>query len=405
MKKQIITLFTVITVMVIISINSITVSAATQKRQLILTKKQYTFNVREDHSSKSTAIGKVSSKDFPLVVHGEEKDTNGTLWYKIKFGKENGWIISSKVLKLEEVSASKNTTSTTKKTSTKASTTTTVTKTTTTKATTKSKVVTKRIVPEKVTNFRKTPEKTDNVLFKWYEKDTPAEGVEILEEKVVSNTLWYKISLKNGKKKYSGWVDADAVTVVYPFPNTTTTKKTTTTSKTTITTKKTTSKSSKKESNIVFESSFSTRFVGGSEGRRINVNQACKDLNGTIIAPNGGKFNWFRVMPTTTAEHGYAKARVFSGGRSVQGFGGGLCQVSSTLYNACLNASNYVEVTERHPHGLPVSYVRAGRDATICRDAGLNFRFTNTSSYYLVINAYTGNSKCTVKITGYQNKP
>ena len=87
-------------------------------------------------------------------------------------------------------------------------------------------------------------------------------------------------------------------------------------------------------------------------------------------------------MGNTNAAKGYKEATAYVGGKVVPSYGGGICQVSSTLYNAVLYAN--LEIVERHNHSYVVSYVPAGRDATVAY-GGKDFKFKNTRSYPIKI--------------------
>lgn len=118
-----------------------------------------------------------------------------------------------------------------------------------------------------------------------------------------------------------------------------------------------------------------------------NINLCCTEV--TTIIPSGKNFNWFEVVGNTGKEEGYQLANTFSGGKVVKGYGGGVCQVASTIYNCVLNLN--MKVIERHPHGMAVSYVDwyNGKDATVGDIGGPNLIFKNDLGYDLYINAYT----------------
>ncbi|PKM80478.1 MAG: vancomycin resistance protein, partial [Firmicutes bacterium HGW-Firmicutes-13] len=95
----------------------------------------------------------------------------------------------------------------------------------------------------------------------------------------------------------------------------------------------------------------------------------------------GQVFSFNRTVGPVTTERGFKFAPVISGGTVIMGLGGGLCQVSSTLYNAVLQAG--YQVVERYPHSKPVGYVPRGRDATISYHLDFKFR-NNTDSFVLI---------------------
>ncbi len=96
--------------------------------------------------------------------------------------------------------------------------------------------------------------------------------------------------------------------------------------------------------------------------RSINLRVASSRINGLVFQP-GDSFSFSRTILPRNARNGYVKANIISNGEYVEGYGGGICQVSSTLYNAMLVAG--LPATERHSHSLDVSYVPRGMDATI----------------------------------------
>ena len=97
-------------------------------------------------------------------------------------------------------------------------------------------------------------------------------------------------------------------------------------------------------------------------------------------------------------EGGYQEAIIFDGhGNKTKGYGGGICQISSTLYNAVLNAG--LEVVERHEHSHEVPYIETGKDATVSYGAD-DFKFKNNSKRVITINASTTNDVLAISIEG-----
>ena len=107
---------------------------------------------------------------------------------------------------------------------------------------------------------------------------------------------------------------------------------------------------------------FSTTYNTANTNRVTNLELASEKINGTIILP-GETFSYNKVVGERTIAKGYKEAAVYSGGKVVDGIGGGICQLSSTLYNAVIYAN--LEVTSRSNHRFLTSYVTAGRDATV----------------------------------------
>lgn len=107
---------------------------------------------------------------------------------------------------------------------------------------------------------------------------------------------------------------------------------------------------------------FSTSFAGSSRDRGHNLATAAEALNGTVIGP-GETLSFNAVVGPRSSETGYKTAPIYQGGKVVPGIGGGVCQVSSTTYNAFLLAG--FDIVQRSNHAMPVHYLPAGRDATV----------------------------------------
>lgn len=135
-------------------------------------------------------------------------------------------------------------------------------------------------------------------------------------------------------------------------------------------------------------SSFSTEYGSRSSAERANnIVVATKAINTTVLLP-GDTFSFNTIVGKRTAESGYQQAPVIVGNKVETDFGGGICQVSSTLYNAILRAN--IKSTERVHHTLPSSYVPLGLDATI--DFGsVDYKFKNTFLYPIYLESYTSN--------------
>lgn len=140
-------------------------------------------------------------------------------------------------------------------------------------------------------------------------------------------------------------------------------------------------------------SSFSSYFPLYQEGRTQNVRIAASRIDKLILMP-GDEFSYSEeVAPVTTAE-GYRYATIFMNGQPVSGIGGGICQVSSTLYNAQLKAG--IKPTERMNHSLIVDYVPRGQDATVA-EGYIDYRFVNTLDYPIYIHATTDGGTLTIE--------
>jgi len=146
-------------------------------------------------------------------------------------------------------------------------------------------------------------------------------------------------------------------------------------------------------------SSFTTNFKAQQTNRNHNIATAAKALDGILIKP-GETISFNKVVGPRGSEEGYKSANVIVGNKLEQGLGGGVCQVSTTLYNAILLSD--LAVKERSSHTLPVSYVPVGRDAAVAYGS-LDLKFKNNSrSYVLIKTAIQGNG-LTVKVFGNNN--
>lgn len=126
--------------------------------------------------------------------------------------------------------------------------------------------------------------------------------------------------------------------------------------------------------------SFSTYYGESSAGRKYNVALACSFIDGTTLYPEE-EFSFNAVVGERKEERGFKTAYIIKDGEFVEGTGGGVCQVSSTLYNAVLLSD--LTVTRVSPHSLPVSYVSPSFDAMV--SSGSDFRFVNTLSAPITI--------------------
>ncbi|WP_068620524.1 VanW family protein [Paenibacillus tuaregi] len=141
---------------------------------------------------------------------------------------------------------------------------------------------------------------------------------------------------------------------------------------------------------------FTTGLATSSSGRAHNINAAAQVIDGMLLAP-GDIFDYGKVIDTAEAKYGFKPAPVIIQGKFVPGIGGGICQVSSTLYNAAVRAG--LDIVERRNHSLPVSYLPKGQDATFAKGY-INFRFKNTTSHHILIKAGLIQRNLTVKLFG-----
>lgn len=128
--------------------------------------------------------------------------------------------------------------------------------------------------------------------------------------------------------------------------------------------------------------------------RAVNIALASSRINGLVIQP-GESFSFNQAILPRTAANGYVKANVIINKKYVLGIGGGICQVSSTLYAAMLTAG--LPATERHPHSLDVGYIPVGMDATISGNA-LDLRFTNIFDKPIQIQAAADQGTLTISL-------
>ena len=143
-------------------------------------------------------------------------------------------------------------------------------------------------------------------------------------------------------------------------------------------------------------SKYTTIYDAGNTSRASNIALACKTINETIIQP-GETFSYNKVLGNTTKEKGYKLGGAYVGGKVVQAYGGGICQVSTTLYNSVLYAN--LEIVERYNHSYAVSYVPAGRDATVSY-GGKDFKFKNNRNYPIKIVANAKNGVVNISLKG-----
>lgn len=133
--------------------------------------------------------------------------------------------------------------------------------------------------------------------------------------------------------------------------------------------------------------------------RNNNMELAARAIDYTVI-PNGGDFSFNEVVGPRTAERGYKEATIFVGDQKEQGLGGGICQVSSTVYMAAKKAR--LQILERYPHSLPVTYCSREDEATVSWGV-LDFRFRNNTGDPIRLEAACSGG--VVKIVIYQRVP
>lgn len=147
-------------------------------------------------------------------------------------------------------------------------------------------------------------------------------------------------------------------------------------------------------------SSFSTKYDASNINRSTNLEIAARKINGTVVMP-GETFSYNKVVGKRTIEEGYKDAKIYADGGVVDGLAGGICQISSTLYNAALLAN--LEIVERKNHSYPASYIQVGRDATVVYGVK-DLQFKNTRTYPIKIESSVKNGVAEFKIYGIQEE-
>ena len=143
-------------------------------------------------------------------------------------------------------------------------------------------------------------------------------------------------------------------------------------------------------------STISSSFNPGLKGRTTNVKLACDFCNNVILNP-GDEFSYNKNVGPRTYERGFKDATVYVAGTTEEGVGGGICQVSSTIYSAALHAD--LKITERYNHSYMITYVPLGEDATVVYGSK-DFRFVNNTDYPIKLRVTYGKSTMTVSIIG-----
>ena len=146
-------------------------------------------------------------------------------------------------------------------------------------------------------------------------------------------------------------------------------------------------------------SQYSTSFASSDANRASNVSLAASKINGLVLNP-GERFSFNKTVGPRTAATGFKIAHVYEGDRVVDGMGGGICQVSSTLYNAVLLAD--LKIVYRLNHSMPVSYVPLGRDATVSYGT-IDFIFENNKTHPIKICATSHNRQLVISINGAES--
>ena len=146
---------------------------------------------------------------------------------------------------------------------------------------------------------------------------------------------------------------------------------------------------------------FTTSYTTSNSARSANVENGCRLIDGITLYP-GEEFSTYQAVAPFSEANGYYMAGSYVNGKVVDSLGGGICQVSTTLYNAVLLSE--LEVTERHNHSMIVTYVSPSSDAAIAESSGKDFRFVNNLEYPIYIEGYTENKRITFSIYGKETR-
>ena len=151
----------------------------------------------------------------------------------------------------------------------------------------------------------------------------------------------------------------------------------------------------KRMTSYELKSSFNTGFSSSTDERAHNIKLCSSKINGTVLEC-GEEFSFNKTVGKRTEKNGYKRAKIIVDGKFVDGVGGGVCQVSTTLYNAVILAG--LTVSESYPHSLGVSYVSPSFDAMVSSSSDL--RFINDTNGPLLIKAFTKGDFLFVEIYG-----
>lgn len=139
-----------------------------------------------------------------------------------------------------------------------------------------------------------------------------------------------------------------------------------------------------------------TTFNAKEESRSTNITLAAESIHGKVIQP-GEIFSFNEAVGPTIERRGYEKGMIYIDGEKSEGFGGGVCQVSTTLHQAAVDAG--MTITERHDHSLPVGYAKSGEEAATSYGV-IDFKFQNEKDYPVVIHSSVSGGTLRVAIHG-----
>jgi len=141
-------------------------------------------------------------------------------------------------------------------------------------------------------------------------------------------------------------------------------------------------------------STYTTKFNKNAKARTHNMKLSSIAIDNHVLNP-GDTFSFNKVVGYAGPKQGYQKAIIFVNGKEETAYGGGICQVSSTLYNAAMEAK--LEIVERHPHSKAVGYVPKGKDAATSYN-GVDLKFKNPHPFPVTINSYMSDGTFTIEI-------
>ena len=147
---------------------------------------------------------------------------------------------------------------------------------------------------------------------------------------------------------------------------------------------------------MVLRAEFYTSYPASTDERKTNIMLAAKSLDNVLIAPNS-EFSFNNTVGERTEKRGYKSAKIIVNGEFVDGVGGGVCQVSTTLYNAVLLAG--LKIVEYHPHSLPVSYVAPSFDAMV-NSGWADLRFINDTHNPVILRTFADGSILKIQVYG-----
>ena len=147
--------------------------------------------------------------------------------------------------------------------------------------------------------------------------------------------------------------------------------------------------------------SYSTNYSSSTQNRCANISNAAGKINGTVLYP-GEEFSVYEAIGPLDGSNGYELAGAYENGQTVQSYGGGVCQVSTTLYNAAILAE--LEITERSNHSMIVTYVKPSMDAAIAGDYK-DLKFVNNQDTPIFIEGYTQGKNIYFNIFGQETRP